>query len=287
MSIVTKQINNHVVKPIQIKVDTSPIKGADVCADVYANIALIAPTNSGKTTVIRDLIESCVGKKTIVVFFVSSIYNDENYATIRDWLDDHDITYEMHLSINEEGEDVLRDYLNDLIDEAKEKEEGKEKDKEEAEQQNTNHLRDALHMGLDKYKEKHKKEEKERKKKEKFRYPSFLFVFDDISSELKSTSYISLLKRARHFKIKTITSTQDLKDIRPDARAQIKYWMIFKGFTPERLQTIFNDMKLNIPFERFLEIYDLATEQQYSFLYVNARTLEFRRNFKDKFFIKR
>ena len=72
-------------------------------------------------------------------------------------------------------------------------------------------------------------EPKKKKKKSKYLAPEYMIIFDDLSSELKSRSLLSLMKFNRHFKAKLIISSQYLNDLLPESRKQIDLWLISKA----------------------------------------------------------
>ena len=76
-----------------------------------------------------------------------------------------------------------------------------------------------------------KQSKQKKSKKAKFLAPEYMIIFDDLSSELKSRSLLSLLKFNRHFKAKLIISSQWLHDLLPESRKQIDLFLIFKGFS--------------------------------------------------------
>ena len=106
-----------------------------------------------------------------------------------------------------------------------------------------------------------------------------MIILDDLSSELKSKSLLSLLKFNRHFKAKLIISSQWLHDILPESRKQIDLFLIFKGFPPEKLNAIHKDCDSIIPFDMFYAMYKKATQLPHSFLYVDTRADCFRQKF--------
>ena len=62
-----QQINRQFVKKIQIpNEDTRPIKGFDICEEVYANIVLFAKKKSGKTSTLAKIMKECINKETII-----------------------------------------------------------------------------------------------------------------------------------------------------------------------------------------------------------------------------
>ena len=126
---------------------------------------------------------------------------------------------------------------------------------------------------------------KKKKKKPKKHCPKHIFIFDDIGNELKLPSIAQLLKTNRHLKSKVIISSQYLNDLSVQGRKNIGYRLLFKGHTLEKLETIYKDADLSIPFEDFVEMYETATEKQYNFFYIDCRDDEFRINFNYKFII--
>jgi len=57
--------------------------------------------------------------------------------------------------------------------------------------------------------------------------------------------------------------------------------ILFRGHPEKKLEEIYRDANLSIPMEKFWQIYKFATEQPFSFLYVDCASGEFRRNFND------
>ena len=69
-----KKINKQTVKAIPIpNEDTRPIKGFEICEEVYANIFLCAKKKSGKTSAIFKIIKECSNKDTIIIIFCSTM----------------------------------------------------------------------------------------------------------------------------------------------------------------------------------------------------------------------
>jgi hypothetical protein len=126
---------------------------------------------------------------------------------------------------------------------------------------------------------------KKKKHKSKYLAPEYMIIFDDLSSELKSRSLLSLLKFNRHFKSKLIISSQWLHDLLPESRKQIDLFLIFKGFPEDKLALIYKDCDSSVPFDVFFKIYKKSTKRPHSFMYIDTRSDEFRRNFDSKFII--
>ncbi len=294
-----KQINNQYVKAIPIPdEDLRPIKGYDICEEVYANIFLCARKKSGKTSALFKIMKECSARKTVLVIFCSTVYKDKNWIQIRKYFEKKGMDIRVYTSIYEDGEDQLANLIEDLKQDAKEEEtrkkgDGKqEDDKPEVDkcddilQRLTNmHLR-SVGRGAEVPEEEEEPQEKKKSKKSKYLAPEYMIIFDDLSSELKSRSLLSLLKFNRHFKAKLIISSQWLHDLLPESRKQIDLFLIFKGFAQDKLALIYKDCDSSIPFDMFLKIYKKATKNPHSFMYVDCRSDSFRRNFDSKFILQ-
>ena len=120
-----KQINNQRVKPIPIPsdLDKRPIKGYDICPEIYSNIFLTAKKKSGKTSALFKIMKECCEKKTVIVVFCSTIYKDENWIEIRKYFERKGNDIRCCTSLYEDGEDQLQKLIDELSTEAEEKEE--------------------------------------------------------------------------------------------------------------------------------------------------------------------
>lgn len=280
-----QQINQQYVKAIPIPdEDRRPIKGYDVCEEVYANIFLCAKKKSGKTSALFKIMKECVIKKTIIYIFCSTAYKDKNWIQIRKYFKDKGMELHVFTSIFEDGQDQLANLIEDLKQEAKDEEEAKEQ--RECEITDEDRCDDILtRLGSISLQSREIEEKQKKPKKSKYLAPEYMIIFDDLSSELKSRSLLSFLKFNRHFKSKLIISSQWLHDLLPESRKQIDLFLIFKGFPVKKLAEIYKDCDSGIPFETFLQLYQKATQDKHNFLYVDCRSDSFRRNFDSEFII--
>lgn len=234
--------------------------------------------------------KECASKKTVLVIFCSTCYKDKNWIQIRKYFEKKGMDIRVYTSIYEDGEDQLSNLIEDLKTEARDKEEKKEES--ESEREEVGKCDDILsrlaimHLyasGQDtRPEEDEDKKGKKKEKKSKYLAPEYMIIFDDLSSELKSKSLLSLLKFNRHFKSKLIISSQWLHDLLPESRKQIDLFMIFKGFPEDKIFLIYKDCDSSIPFETFNQIYKKSTKKPHSFMYVFTPSDEFRCNFDKK-----
>jgi hypothetical protein len=142
--------------------------------------------------------------------------------------------------------------------------------------------------GVKEFLDKDDKEE-EKPKKSKYSYPKIIIIFDDISDELRNSDYNTLLKQARHYEIKTITSSQYLKDLLPSSRLQIRGWILFMNLSDRQLEELHRCLALRLPFEVFLELYKHATiptkKNPKPFMYFLPKIEEYRKGLTHRYLI--
>jgi len=271
MKIFTKKINNEVVKavPLISVVDTRPVLGQALFPEIYANIFLCAKKKSGKSSVIYNIIKRCANKHTIVMAFCSTLHKDETYKTLMKYCELNKIAFVGHTSLKSEEDG--HDLLSELIDELQ-NDEDKEDEKES---------KQSIIICDDSDDEDNRKAIK----KAKYRSPEYIFILDDLSTELKSTSVAAFLKKNRHFKSKIIISSQYLNDLAPQSRKQIDYFLIFKGQPQGKLDEIYRDADISVDKETFYKLYKNATLEKYSFLYIDTNTNNYRQNFNIEYSI--
>jgi hypothetical protein len=130
-----------------------------------------------------------------------------------------------------------------------------------------------------------KKEEKKERKPKKLGC-EYIFIFDDLGSDLRHASITQLCKVSRHYKAKLIFSSQYLHDLQNSAIKNIDVCLIFKSFNKEKLLILFEGLDLGCTFEQFVEMYHDATYTPFNFLYVDCREGTFRKNFDQEYVIK-
>lgn len=275
MAFQAKKLNNVKIKPIEQKGGAAkPVKGADLFAEPYANIAVLAKKKSGKTTVVKTIIERCATKDTRVLVFCASFHKDKNWLSIQEWCEDNDIDIQGFTSIVVEGENKLNAELEMLKF-------AKEKDKKKSEEPTQNLVEIDEELGFVKMPVEEKVPAPDMKPPRKSRYQplDFIFVFDDIGDELKDKTVAQLLKTNRHWKSKVIVSTQYITDLAPASRRQFDYWLLFAKLSPANLEMVRLSAGLPLEEKEFLALYNQATKERYSFLYIDTNDVVYRRNF--------
>ena len=103
----------------------------------------------------------------------------------------------------------------------------------------------------------------------KTKAPHILLVFDDLIAHMplsKQSLLIKLFFSARHWKISLILTTQSYKHTPKAVRLNSSHMMIFKCNNKEKTQ-IGEEQVVDIPV--FDAVYEIATKEPYSFLYVD------------------
>lgn len=269
-----RKINDVSVEPLNIpKVEPCNIRGKDLFENLHPNILLLARKNSGKTTVLYKILKKCADKNTKVFIFCSTVYNDPSYGEIVKMFQKKKIQFEAFTDIVEGKGARAINHLTAIVDEFKKAENATEtlfKGKGEEEPKEIKFL---MFGGEEKVK---------KEKKPKKLTPKYIFVFDDMSEDLRDPSVEYLLKKNRHLGIMNIISTQSYKDITPSAWKQIDYALLFKNLDEETLSDIRTRLTLPTKLPEFIEIYKTAIDGNYNFLYIDKGKVEYRQNFCSK-----
>lgn len=261
------KVNNLKIKPI---VDTLNKKkkwrGSDIFKREYFSIALLSKTASGKTTVIANLIEKFASKNTVVIVFSSTIGQDDTWKAILNRLDEREIGHISDTHFKQGGENQITEILNTIEEDDKEEPE----EEEEKPELQPEYMRDNFTP----------EEEIERKKKKiKFNY---LWIFDDLSSDMRDKEVCRLVKKNRHYRSRVIISSQSLTDIKPECHAQLYALCLFTGITDTQLEKIYEKYQMFLPVEEFIAVYKKVTAERYQFLTLIPTEQELRINLNRK-----
>ena len=183
-------INKAKVQPIQKEeVPIDKIKGNELFPCLYNNIFICARKNSGKTTLIFNIIKQCCDKNSTVIIFSGTHYSDSSYQYIKDYMKYKKIPSMFFDSINNGKINQLEEVISGIKAEdiPDDKEPTIEEKKSREEIQKMKHVQRILGN-----EEKEQVEKKPRKPKKIC--PKYLIIFDDLSSELRSKSVVMLLK---------------------------------------------------------------------------------------------
>ena len=262
----TKQINDFTVSKIALpKISEKKIRGSELLP-LYSNTFICAKKNSGKTTVIFNVLKKCADRDTVLHLFVSTIEKDPSWLQIVKYFQNKNLQVHTHTSTRgEDAEDLIQEIIDTPVDHS---------DQESSESEDET----VSFISIDEP-EKEKKRKKRKKRKPSKLAQKQIIVLDDIGMELRGKTIDQILKINRHLKSKVIISSQYLNDLSPQARRQIDIWLLFAGCKKEKLSTILRDSDCPLEYPVFEHMYKHATRQKYNFLYLNAHNCTYRQNF--------
>jgi hypothetical protein len=282
----TKRINRVKVKVIpKDSIPLEHIKGNKLFDEPYANIFILAKKNSGKTTVEYNILTKCINKNTTVVIFAGQLYKDASYKYIVDWLKKKNIPFLLNNSISdEEGQNQLKELLDYLRNEYKEEYSNLlESDDESSDKYNEfkSLYPDDSSDEEDDIMPPNSKIKPSKKRK---LCPDYVFIFDDLSEEIRaSTQIASLLKTNRHYKSKVIICSQYLNDLRPEAISNLDYLLMFRKIPVKKVEEVHQKLNLDLPLPLFKDVYSEATAKPHNFLYIDIKNDKYRKNFDEEF----
>ena len=310
-SITLTKINDTVVKPIKTNKDkdTRLPKGFKMFPEPYPNVGIIAKKKSGKTNVVVNIVKACADKDTHVFVLASTANKDPMFLALKKWCKKHEIPYHAQTEIKTVDEigkkqDFFEKFMKDMGEADSEEDETDSEDEEakHPKMSNYGHVNeescsdtdysssededyDKLNYGkkYDRTDAKFVKNKGSIQPKKPYITPEVIIVTDDLSNELKTPSLRAFFKRNRHYRCLNIVSTQWLQDLLPESLKQFDNLLLFKGLTYEKLCKVKDDADLSIDIDKLEAIYRSATERPFSFLYIDTRLEQYRRNFNERY----
>jgi hypothetical protein len=279
-----KQINNIEVKPILQNTKKKKVFGSDLFEDPYCNIYLMASKKKGKTSIIWNILQHCITRKTILFLFVGTLDKDPSWIKMVEWLDKNNIQHMDFTSLYNEGLNQL-DIVMEKIQKGEDEDED-EKNNQDGSGNKFENIKDFMPLwqvgGNDNNIEELEKKPI-KKSSPKILYPEYCIICDDLSTELRDKSITKLLKISRHYKMKFIISTQYLSDLPPGGIINMDYILLFKGMDTKKLKELHEKSGMSTELDEFIKYYSIATRDKYNFLYYDKQNDSFRKNFNLKF----
>jgi len=260
-------INNVTVKPlVTVSNDSTKIKGYKLIPSLYGCTFLCAKRQSGKTSTLAEILKNTCDKNTKFFIFCPTHRVDSSWVALVDMLESKGSEVNLFDSLIEGKTNLLSEIIDDL------------QVPEDAIVKKGN---DPVPIGTKlKFEDpdaiKQKKEYKPKKTA-----PKHIFVFDDISMELRNPAVGQLCKMSRHIKASVYISSQWVMDLAPQTIKQLSYFFCFRSFSRDKLEHIHKLLDLSIDLEKFYDIYDYVFKDggQYDFLYIDVRNQKYRKNF--------
>ena len=205
--------------------------GSDVMPNrQHFNWLLIGPTNSGKTTLVRNILDIWAHKDTVLFAFVPTSDLDTGYQEIKQTLEKKHVENQFYTEYDGEILEDLLEKMKAIVEEEKRKlmKEGKNPDQAEK---------------LD-----------------------FIILFDDVPyTTLRDKTLEFFMRKARHHKCKVIISTQS-PQITPTMFQQCYAISLFRGLSEYYLEIIKSRALININFDKLQELYENYVKEQGQFL---------------------
>ena len=102
---------------------------------------------------------------------------------------------------------------------------------------------------------------------------SVLVIVDDFADDPTFSRHSKLLHslftRGRHNSISTIVSTQKFTAVAPIIRVNATFLCVYRLRNTKDLETFLEELSALVPRKELIEIYQVATKEPYSFLYIN------------------
>ena len=269
-------INKVKIKPIvnNITEEITDVKGKELFPNNLSNIFICARKRSGKSSLIGNILKKMADKRTTVIIFSSTNKIDPCWLNIKEMLEKKNIpviSY-THFIDDETGQNLLNDFLKEL--------ETEEKDEEEEQNNSANVMTgDGVYLKFEPEKEDQKKPRPYVPKKS---VPKYILCFDDLSADLRHISVIKNLKSNRHRGIMNLLSSQYFHDLNTGAMSNLDYMVVFKGQDEDKLEKIHKRLDLGIDFDTFKRYYEYAVSTPFSFLWIDIRNDEYRKNFNER-----
>ena len=260
-------LNNITIKPLVNAnvLDVSKVKGGKLFPECFNVTYLCARRKSGKTSVVAEILKKTSDKKTIFWIFCPTSRVDDSWKTLIEILESRGNEVNVFDSMMEGKTNLLEEIITDLsVGE-------EEPSKKNEEPKPPTHAKILFELP--------EAEKKKYEYKPKKLAPKHIFVFDDISQELKNPALVALTKKSRHLKASVYISSQYVNDCAPQVLKQLSYFICFRSMTRDKLEHIHKMLDLSVDLEKFFDIYDYATKDPYNFLYTDMRHQKFRKNF--------
>ena len=223
------------IKPIKVKEFETKQSKYEHCGKLPIRSIVLGPSGSGKTVLLQNLIldvyRGCFSR---IFIFSPSIDIDYTWNPVKDYI-------ENHMKVVDSKDDPVYFNSYDPV---------------------------ALQNIID---TQHKVAEYMKKKNHKTIY-QILIIIDDFADDPKFTRQSKLLHslytRGRHSMVSTITSTQKFNVLAPIIRVNATELFIYRLRNWKDLETFIDEVSAVYDKKTLLELYNTATSEPHSFLYV-------------------
>jgi len=234
--------NVPIIKPIKVKEFESKQSKYPQCAKLPMRSCVLGPSGSGKTILLQNMIldiyRNCFAR---IYIFSPSIDVDATWNPVKKYI-------EQEMNVDTKKEQIYFDHYDPTA----------------LEHIIVTQHKLSEHMKKNSYNKLHQ----------------ILVIIDDFADNPAFTRHSKLLHslyvRGRHTFVSTITASQSFTALSPIIRKNITELYVYRLRNYRDLESLTEELSALVDKKTFLEIYNLAVEDPYSFLYVNlmAKTLD-------------
>ncbi len=238
------------VQPIKLKEYTSKQSKYSQCAKLPMRSIVLGPSGSGKTILLQnfilDVYEGCFDK---IYIFSPSVNLDHTWLPVKEY-----IKNKMKIKDDDKEDPIYFDeyHPEDLLNII------------ETQTKITNYM-------------------KQQKKTKMFNVLIIIDDFADNASFSRNSKLLhALYTRGRHAFLSTITATQVLVALSPVIRKNATEMYVYKLRNYRDLESLIEELSALAPKKVLMQMYNAATEEPYSFWYINLMS----KNVNKMFFIR-
>lgn len=275
-SINEKQINDIQIKPVDKPKDKNAknVLGYDWFPLSTANVGLIARKGSGKSTVVYHAIMKCIDKDCQVIIFSPTQKFDPTYVKLEKELTKRGNTVvQLNHFIDDNGVNLLEQLLVLLERNAELERQRKLDDDDEGKVVLFDSPQEEEKLKTGKI--------KIRKKKESAK---FCMVFDDLSNLMSHKSVSRWLTKSRHYLARNFIVLHDVVNLSPMGICMLDNILVFPKVSEHRVQEIAEKCGLQFKQDKrghsfLIDLHKKATDEPYSFLYIDINKQQYRKKF--------
>jgi len=284
------KINSIVAKPSVVNEDDKKPKGYNIFPELHGICALISKKHSGKSTLARCIAKHLIDQDSHVWVWSSTALQDAEILNLEYYCNENGIKYTAHTSMFERRPYTYKGKTlyekKDLLDEWITKHTVAKSIKITDPDADIDYNNYGIpHRSLNEP-EPFCDDNKTFEVEKDYLPLKNLIIIDDLPNELKHGSIARLMRTNVHTESFVLILSHAITDMLPSSTQQFDYALIGREIPMTKLEKIYHDFGLTIPFEAFMAMYRDATAEPYNFFYIDKNTQSFRKNLNTLYKIK-
>ena len=209
MSVKETKLNNVQVEVLKAPVEFTKknVLGWNYLQNPWSNVLFCSKKNSGKTTVIYNLVKNIIDKRTKVFIFSGSVYADSVYKELIKYCKNKEIPCKAYPHFIDNGINLIEQLVKGLGDTPV--------------SDTTINKDEHASLIFD------KDDDRPKRRKKKKIVPEILIICDDLGSSLRAQAISTLCKTNRHNKLLNLFSFHVKSDILPSTCQQADFLFLF------------------------------------------------------------